>query len=93
VRRVDEPFVVGLNLGTNEEVYCDETRLEELRTHGYAGDRSLVCALCYAGQEAPVGTRVPLIVRGREGGERRAHFAHPPDAPRPVGMHRSRSGT
>lgn len=70
-------LVVGLDLRNEQEVYCDETRLEELRPRGYSGDRSLVCALCYAGVEAPVGSQVPLVVRGREGGERRPHFAHP----------------
>jgi hypothetical protein len=62
VRRVDKPLVVGLNLGTNEEVYGDETRLEELRTHGYAGDRSLVCALCYAGRDSSPGGHAPESV-------------------------------
>ncbi|WP_157172505.1 competence protein CoiA family protein [Nocardia pneumoniae] len=54
-----------------------DLRLEDLRAHGYTGDRTLVCALCYAGVGAPPGTVVPMVVKGRVGGVRRPHFAHP----------------
>ncbi|WP_306307068.1 competence protein CoiA family protein [Nocardia abscessus] len=55
----------------------EDPRLEDLWTHGYTGDRTLVCALCYAGVGAPPGTVVPVVVKGRVGGMRRPHFAHP----------------
>lgn len=43
-----------------------------LRSKGYSGDQTLVCALCYAEHNQ----LVPLVVRGRVNG-RRPHFAHP----------------
>ena len=55
-----------------------------------SGRRTLVCALCHAGTDAEPGTRVPLVVRGREGGLRRPHFAHPPGQA-PVGGHHPES--
>ena len=42
------------------------------------GNETLVCLHCFRGFDAPVGTRVPLVVKHREGGYVRAHFAHPP---------------
>lgn len=38
----------------------------------------LVCFYCFHGFEAAVGTRVPLVTRGRLGGKVCQHFAHPP---------------
>ncbi|MBF6332415.1 competence protein CoiA family protein [Nocardia transvalensis] len=51
--------------------------MDELRAKSCSGDQTLVCALCYAGVGAPPGTWVPVVVRGRIGGEKRPHFAHP----------------
>ncbi|OXR40155.1 hypothetical protein B7C42_07779 [Nocardia cerradoensis] len=48
-------------------------QMHALRCKGYSGDRTLVCALCYAEHNQ----LVPLIVRGRPNGQRRPHFAHP----------------
>lgn len=52
--------------------------MNQLRSASYSGDRTLVCALCYAGIGAAPGTRVPVVVKGRIRGDRRPHFAHPP---------------
>lgn len=83
-------LVVALDLDTLEEVYCEPSQLGRLRAQGYSGSQRLVCALCYAGQEAPAGTEVPLVVRHRVGGARRAHFAHPPGLA-PASGHRPES--
>ncbi len=52
--------------------------MNQLRRASCSGDRTLVCALCYAGISAAPGTRVPVVVKGRIRGDRRPHFAHPP---------------
>ncbi|MFJ8762933.1 hypothetical protein [Streptomyces cyaneofuscatus] len=45
-----------------------------------------MCFYCFHGFEAPAGTRVPLVTRGRLGGKVRRHFAHPPGQA-PTGGH------
>ncbi|MBF6207263.1 hypothetical protein IU483_24690 [Streptomyces gardneri] len=54
-----------------------DPRMDDLRARSYRGDRTLVCALCYAGIDAAPGTEVPLVVKGPISGIRRPHFAHP----------------
>ncbi|MGF6888061.1 hypothetical protein ABIA39_006574 [Nocardia sp. GAS34] len=61
--------------------------MRQLRAKGYSGDRSLVCALCYAGVDATSGAIVPVVVRGRIGGDRRPQFAHPPRLGPTGGLH------
>lgn len=71
-------LVVGRNLDTGDAVAIADAPLEHWRIFGYNQREVLVCAVCLDGVGAPAGTRVPLVVRGRVGGERRPHFAHPP---------------
>ncbi|MGW6875863.1 competence protein CoiA family protein [Streptomyces xanthophaeus] len=59
---------------------------ERWKRLGYGGTGQLVCFYCFHGFEAPAGTRVPLVTRGRLGGKVRRHFAHPPGQA-PVGGH------
>ncbi|MET8875732.1 hypothetical protein [Nocardia sp. NPDC004604] len=40
-----------------------DSRMNQLRRASYSGDRTLVCALCYAGVGATPGTRVPVVVK------------------------------
>ncbi|WP_067666087.1 competence protein CoiA family protein [Nocardia miyunensis] len=61
--------------------------MRQLRAKGYLGDRTLVCALCYAGVGTASGAVVPVVVRGRIGGDRRPHFAHPPGLGPTGGLH------
>lgn len=84
-------MVVGLDLATGRRVHVADADLSEHRRRGYSGDRTLVCALCYLGCGTPAGTRVPLVVRGRVGGQRRAHFAHPAASSPVSGPHRPES--
>lgn len=86
----DDLLVVGLDLETGREVHVTEPSPRYWRARDYSGGRTLVCALCYMGIDAQPGTRVPLVVRGRIGGVRRPHFAHPPGQA-PVGGHHSES--
>ncbi len=86
----DDLLVVGLDLETGREVHVNEETLAYWRDRDYSGRRTLVCALCYAGIDAAPGTRVPLVVRGKIGGLRRPHFAHPPGQA-PVGGHHPES--
>ncbi|MBY8863893.1 competence protein CoiA [Nocardia sp. CA2R105] len=60
-----------------------DPRTQELRDKSIAGDRSLVCALCYAER----GCSVPVVVRSHVGGQRRPHFAHPSGWAPPAGRH------
>ncbi len=86
----DDLLVAGLDLETGREVHLREPDLAYWHARGYSGRRTLVCALCHTGIDAEPGTRVPLVVRGREGGLRRPHFAHPPGQA-PVGGHHPES--
>jgi hypothetical protein len=87
----DDLLVVGLDLETGREVHLSsDTDRDYWHARGYSGRRTLVCVLCYTGIDAEPGTRVPLIVRGRIGGLRRPHFAHPPGQA-PVGGHHPES--
>lgn len=65
--------------------------MDALRAGSYRGDQTLVCALCYAGVDAAPGIRVPLVVKGRIGGVRRPHFAHPPGRGPVGGQHEPES--
>ncbi|WP_162958817.1 competence protein CoiA family protein [Nocardia yunnanensis] len=73
---------VALDLARGEYVCAPidpaDPCMDELRASGNLGARVLICALCYAGVGALPGTRIPVVVKGRIGGERRPHFAHPP---------------
>jgi Competence protein CoiA-like family len=86
----DDLLVVGLDLETGCEVHVSEPSPSYWYARGYSGRRTLVCTLCYAGIDAEPGTRVPLVVRGRIGGLRRPHFAHPPGQA-PAGGHHPES--
>jgi len=86
----DDLLVVGLDLETGREAHLTEPTLAYWRERGYSGRRTLVCGMCQAGIDAAPGTRVPLVVRGKIGGLRRPHFAHPPGQA-PVGGHHPES--
>ncbi|MFI6278118.1 competence protein CoiA family protein [Streptomyces sp. NPDC050988] len=74
----DDLLVVGLDLETGREVHVDERPMEQWRRLGYGDRESVVCAACFRGLDGVAeGTRVPLVPRGRTGGSRRFHFAHP----------------
>ncbi|MEV6135186.1 competence protein CoiA family protein [Nocardia sp. NPDC051990] len=79
--------MVALDLARGQYVCmpADPTdpRTHELRNKSIAGDRTLVCALCYAER----GRRVPVVVRSRVAGQRRPHFAHPSGCAPPDGRH------
>jgi hypothetical protein len=81
-------LVVGLDLVTGREVHAGDRRTEEWRKKGHNGDRTLVCLACYEGADLPDGPRtVALVPKGREGGARHQHFAHPPGMVPPGGQH------
>ncbi|GGU86992.1 hypothetical protein GCM10010211_61380 [Streptomyces albospinus] len=82
----DDLLVVGFDLETGREVHVADAPPARWRQRGYSGTGQLVCFYCFHGFEAPVGTRVPLVLRGRLGGKVRLHFAHPPGKA-PVGGH------
>jgi hypothetical protein len=67
-------------------VHVAERPAELWRQLGYGAAGTLVCFFCFHGIDAAPGTRVPLVTRGRLGGQVRTHFAHPPDQA-PMGGH------
>ena len=80
-------LVMGLDLATGQEVHIDDAPLSTWHAKSYLrGDGTLICLHCHLGDQAAEGTVVPLVVRGRYRGARRAHFAHPPGMA-PVGGH------
>ena len=81
-------LVVGLDLVTRWEVHAGDRETWEWHDKGHNGDRTLVCRECYEGMDLPGGPRVVgLVPKGRKGGARRAHFAHPPGMAPPDGRH------
>ena len=84
-----ELHVPGLDLVTGLEVAAGDRKTWEWKPKGHNGDETLVCLECYLGADRPDGPRaVPLIPRGKVGGARQPHFAHPPGMAPPDG-HRS----
>lgn len=81
-------YVCGLDLSTGRVVQADEREVWEWRMKGHNGDRTLVCLECFYGAYSPDGNPrlVPLVPRGRIGGVRQRHFAHPPGIA-PAGGH------
>lgn len=87
-KRVADLYVCGLDLSTGRVVQADEREVWEWHQKGHNGDQTLVCLECYHGAGGPDGNPqvVPLVPRGRIGGVRRRHFAHPPGMA-PAGGH------
>ncbi|WP_435059290.1 competence protein CoiA family protein, partial [Streptomyces sp. bgisy060] len=84
----DDLLVIGLDLDTGRHVHIEDRPIDQWRALGYGHRENLVCAACFLGMDGvPAGTRVPLIPRGRIGGARRHHFAHPPHMAPPSGHH------
>lgn len=84
----DDLLVVGLDLESGREVHIDERPMDQWRQLGYRRRESVVCAACFRGLDGVAeGTRAPLVARGRIGGSRRPHFAHPPHMAPPGGHH------
>jgi hypothetical protein len=89
-KRVAELYVPGLDLSTGLAVDAGDREVWEWRRKGHSGDGTLVCLECYQGADRRGGPlAVPLVPRGRVGGARQPHFAHPPGMA-PPGGHRNR---
>jgi Competence protein CoiA-like family len=89
---VAELHVPGLDLVTGREVAAADGKTWEWKPKGHNGDGTLVCLECYLGADRPDGPRtVPLVPRGKVGGARQPHFAHPPGMAPPGGHHSSES--
>ncbi|MFH8411282.1 competence protein CoiA family protein [Streptomyces sp. NPDC018019] len=85
---LDDLLVVGFDLQTQTEVHIGERPLEQWRVLGYGRRETVVCFYCWRGIDAPIGTKVPLLARGRIGGLVRPHFAHPAGTAPPGGHRR-----
>lgn len=84
----DDLLVVGFDLRTQTEVHIGERPLDQWRALGYGRQETVVCFYCWRGIDAPTGTKVPLLARGRIGGLVRPHFAHPAGTAPPGGHNR-----
>ncbi|QFQ99366.1 hypothetical protein F9278_28055 [Streptomyces phaeolivaceus] len=82
---LDDLLVVGFDLDTQSEVHIGDRPLEQWRALGYGRRETVVCFYCWRGIDAPAGTKVPLVARGRIGGLVRPHFAHPAGTAPPGG--------
>jgi Competence protein CoiA-like family len=79
-------LVVGLDLETGQEVHAAGRPAWEWRSKGHNGNHTLVCLDCYTGADLPgLPQLVALVPKGRLGGARRSHFAHPPGMAPPGG--------
>lgn len=85
---LDDLLVVGFDLETQREAHIGDRPLGQWRALGYRQRETVVCFYCWRGIDAPVGTRVPLLARGRIGGLVRPHFAHPAGTAPPGGHNR-----
>jgi Competence protein CoiA-like family len=89
---VADLLVVGLDLVTGLEVHAEDRQTQEWRKKGHNGDQTLVCLACYRGADLPGGPQVvALVPKGRIGGARCRHFAHPPGMAPPGGRHNPES--
>ena len=89
---VADVLVVGLDLVTGLEVHAEDRKTWEWRKKGHNGDQTLVCLACYQGADLPDGPQVvALVPKGKEGGARCRHFAHPPGMAPPRGRHNPES--
>ena len=89
---MDDLLVVGLDLSTGLEVHAADRPVPEWRRKGHNGDQTLACQQCHQGLDLPAGSRtVALVPKGRVGGARRPHFAHPPGMAPPDGRHNPES--
>jgi hypothetical protein len=89
---VADLLVVGLDLATGLEVHAEDRETREWWKKGHNGDQTLVCLPCYQGADLPDGPLVvALVPRGRVGGARCRHFAHPPGMAPPGGRHNPQS--
>ena len=69
-------------------MHVTDRETKDWYARGHNGDRTVVCALCYQGVDLAGGPRqVALVLKGRRGGTRRQHFAHPPGMAPPGGQH------
>ena len=85
---MSELQVPGLDLATGREVAVGDRKTSEWKRKGHNGDGTLVCLECYLGADRPDGPRiVPLVPRGKVGGARQPHFAHPPGMAPPGARH------
>jgi len=85
---VEDLLVVGLDLETGQAVDIGDQEVWDWHRKGHNGDQTLVCKHCYEGEDLPDGPRVvALVPKGRTGGRRRKHFAHPPGMAPPGGRH------
>ncbi|GGV45251.1 hypothetical protein GCM10010293_53120 [Streptomyces griseoflavus] len=82
---LDDLLVVGFDLQMQREVHMGEKPVEQWRELGYGRMETVVCFYCWRGIDAPAGTKVPLLARGRIGGLVRPHFAHPAGTAPPGG--------
>ncbi|MFD8028052.1 competence protein CoiA family protein [Streptomyces sp. NPDC059717] len=82
---LDDLLVVGFDLERQCEVHIGDRPLEQWRALGYGRRETVVCFYCWRGIDAPAGTNVPLLARGRIGGHVRPHFAHPAGTAPPGG--------
>jgi hypothetical protein len=82
---LDDLLVVGFDLETQREVHIGDRPLEQWRALGYGRRETVVCFYCWHGIDASLGTKVPLLARGRIGGLVRPHFAHPAGTAPPRG--------
>jgi hypothetical protein len=88
----EDQLVVGLDLVTGLEVDIGDRDIWDWGAKGHNGDQTLVCKHCYEGEDLPGGPRVvALVPKGRTGGRRRKHFAHPPGMAPPRGRHHPES--
>ena len=89
---VTDLLVVGLDMVTGLEVHAEDRETREWRKKGHNGDQTLVCLACYQGADLPDGPQVvALVPKGKEGGARCRHFAHPPGMTPPQGRHNPES--
>ena len=74
---MSDVMVVGYDLATQQPIHITAGNREDCRPRGYTGTQEIICWHCWYGDGIPAGTKVPLVVRGRDGSVVRSHFAHP----------------
>ncbi|MFD4243689.1 hypothetical protein ACFWP3_19135 [Streptomyces sp. NPDC058525] len=76
--RRHEGLLLAYDSGTNAIVRITDQEPDYWTTRAYSGTQQIICLLCAYGYDIPEQLRVPLVHKGKIGGQVRRHWAHPP---------------
>ncbi|MEV6676304.1 hypothetical protein AB0N09_05465 [Streptomyces erythrochromogenes] len=76
--RRHEGLLLAYDTGTDTIVRITDQGPDYWTARAYSGTRQIICLLCAYGYDIPTHQSVPLVHKGKIGGQVRRHWAHPP---------------